>query len=66
MNHTPYRSIAALQQKTQAASVNVLNADASIINLSTLKIGSKTFTLQAISKLAVHLRREIKKVPEVL
>jgi len=33
-----------LLQKAQPASVNELNADASIINLSTLKVRSKTFT----------------------
>jgi hypothetical protein len=37
--------MAALQQKAQAVSVNGLNADVSMINLSTLKTGSKTFTL---------------------
>jgi len=45
MNHTPYRKIAALLQKAQSASVNGLDASASEINLSTLKVGSKTFTL---------------------
>jgi hypothetical protein len=45
MNHTPYRRIAALPQKAQSASVNGLDANASKINLSMHKAGSKTFTL---------------------
>jgi hypothetical protein len=61
MNHTPYRKIAAFPQKAQSALVNELNSDASRINLSTLRVGSKTFTQYAISKLAVNLGRRRKK-----
>jgi hypothetical protein len=61
MNHTPYRKIAVLPQKAHSASVNEFNANASIINLSMLKVGSKTFTQKAISKFAVHLGRRRKK-----
>ena len=45
MNHTPYRRITALLRKAHSKPVNELNADGSIINLSTLKVRSKTFTL---------------------
>ena len=43
MNYTPYRRIAALLRKAHSAPVNELNADASRVNLSTLKVRSKTF-----------------------